>query len=727
MQKELKNKPRFTYRKIPLNLLGNLFDSLPHSILVVDFNGLIIYANRATESLTGYAANEIIGQYPGIFNDELSAEKKDEEMRSKLARGESWQGELKQRRKDGTTFVVEFEVFPVPANDGKPMVWAIIQRDVTRRVAAEQALKEQVHLHRKLMDAIPNPVFFMNNDGFYADCNQALQTNIGLPRERILGKSVYDLHPRELAELYDHKDKQLLEEPGVQQYEGPCHFADGLQHHVIYNKATYVDSHGQIAGLVGVVVDINDRKLAEDALQAERHKLFALLEMIPLVIALIDDRCIIRFGNRFYKENFGAWEGRHCYDVFEERIEPCVKCYALKTLHTGEHSTREWAYKNMVYEIHNYPFCDMDGTPLVLVLGIDITKRKRMEDDLRESEERYRQLVELSPDCIVVHMGNEIDYINNAGLMLIGAAGPGDLYGKQVMDFVHPDSKEMVEQRMRKIASGNTAVPFKEHKLIRLDKRVIDVEIAGVPLTIKGKPVVQLVARDITERKKIEDYLSRLEAMNLVGEMAASIGHEIRNPMTSVRGFLQILQGKEECNRYQDYFSLMIDELDRANTIISDYLSLARNKPVEKKAQNLNTVLKKMVPLIQADASEKNMRINLMYNVVPELYLDDKEMRQLILNLVRNGLEAMSPGGELNICTGLDKDEVILAVRDQGQGIEKEVLGKLGTPFYTTKSNGTGLGLAVCNSIAERHNATINIQTGSAGTTFEVRFRDTVK
>ena len=722
---KLKIKRRFTYHKTPPNLFANLFDSLPNSILVVDFNGRIIYANRANELLTGYSTKEIIGHYPGVFDVEHNAGKMDDEIRSRLARGESWRGELKQRSKNGSTFIEEYEIFPVIANDGTPVAWAVTQLDATRRIEAEQALKEQVHLHRRLMDAIPNPLFFMNKDGFYEECNQTLQKNIGLPRERIVGKSVYDLHPRELAELYEQKDNQLFDEPGTQQYEGPCLFADGLLHHVICNKATYVDTQGQIAGLVGVIVDITERKLAEEALQAERHKLFALLGMLPLLIALIDGSCIIRFGNRYFEENFGAWEDRICHDIFEGRSEPCAKCYALQTLHTGEHSTREWAYKNMVYEMHYYPFGDADGNPLVLVLGIDITKRRRMEDDLRDSEERYRQLVELSPDGIIIHGDSEIEYANHVGAKILGASVPRDLYGKLVMDFVHPDSKEMVQQRMRRIAAGDATVPFAEHKLVQLDQSVIDVEIASVSLSVKGNRAVQLIVRDITERKEMEKNLFRLEAMNLVGEMAASIGHEIRNPMTSVRGFLQILQGKEECNRYQNYFCLMIDELDRANAIISEYLSLARNRPVVKKTQNINVLLKKLLPLIQADAAEKNMRIKLLYNVVPDLYLDDKEIRQLILNLVRNGLEAMSPGGELTIYTSLVSDDVVLAVQDQGRGIEKDVLDKLGTPFYTTKSNGTGLGLAVCYSIAERHNAAINIQTGPVGTTFEVRFTDT--
>ncbi|GBF32171.1 sporulation kinase [Desulfocucumis palustris] len=235
-------------------------------------------------------------------------------------------------------------------------------------------------------------------------------------------------------------------------------------------------------------------------------------------------------------------------------------------------------------------------------------------------------------------------------------------------------------------------------------------------------------AEDITERKQIEKEMARLDRLNLVGEMAAGIGHEIRNPMTTVRGFLQLLNNKDECIGYKDYFNLMIQELDRANSIITEYLSLAKNKAVDYKMQNLNNIVKTMSPLITADAMTSDKHIEFGFGHIPDLLLDEKEMRQLILNLVRNGLDAMPPGGKLSIETFLDSenedgDVVILSVRDQGCGIPQELLEKIGTPFFTTKENGTGLGLAVCYSIAARHNASIKVETGSSGTTFAVLFR----
>ncbi|MDD2554481.1 MAG: ATP-binding protein, partial [Desulfotomaculaceae bacterium] len=186
---------------------------------------------------------------------------------------------------------------------------------------------------------------------------------------------------------------------------------------------------------------------------------------------------------------------------------------------------------------------------------------------------------------------------------------------------------------------------------------------------------------------------------------------------------LQMLREKDDCARYKDYFNLMIEELDRANSIISEYLSLAKNKPVELKMQSLNRIISVILPLITADALVTDKNIEIKLADIPELFLDEKEIRQLLLNLVRNGLEAMPPGGRLTIKTSADNGEVILAIQDCGKGIDSTVLEKIGTPFCTTKENGTGLGLAVCYSIASRHNATINVETSTGGTTFYVRFK----
>ncbi|MEN6414565.1 MAG: ATP-binding protein [Veillonellales bacterium] len=230
------------------------------------------------------------------------------------------------------------------------------------------------------------------------------------------------------------------------------------------------------------------------------------------------------------------------------------------------------------------------------------------------------------------------------------------------------------------------------------------------------------ITRDITERRQMEKEMARFDRLDLVGEMAASIGHEVRNPMTTVRGFLQMLGRKNKDSRQAEYFNLMISELDRANSIISEFLSLAKNKAVNLQEMNLDKVVRALHPLIKADAMLKDKNVAVDLASLPAILADEKEIRQLILNLARNGLEAMMEHGTLTIKTFAEKNDVVLAVQDEGPGIPAEVVDKLGTPFFTTKEQGTGLGLAVCYSIANRHGATIELDTGPEGTTFYIRF-----
>jgi len=228
--------------------------------------------------------------------------------------------------------------------------------------------------------------------------------------------------------------------------------------------------------------------------------------------------------------------------------------------------------------------------------------------------------------------------------------------------------------------------------------------------------------RDITGKKLLEKELARIDKLSLVGQMAASIAHEIRNPMTSVRGFLQLLGGKSECQPFQDYFTMMISELDRANEIITQFLSLASNKPVVFRLNSLNAAICKILPLIESDARMVNQQVKTILAPLPDLMMDEKEISQLLLNLCRNGMEAMGDNGILTISTLLSAGQVELRITDQGKGIPQAVMEKLGTPFQTTKEQGTGLGLAVCFSIAHRHQAKIEVESSSQGTTFTIKF-----
>lgn len=233
----------------------------------------------------------------------------------------------------------------------------------------------------------------------------------------------------------------------------------------------------------------------------------------------------------------------------------------------------------------------------------------------------------------------------------------------------------------------------------------------------------EIVEDRTTKLKESLETVQRLERLNLVGKMAATVGHEVRNPLTSIKGFLQLLKGKQSNPEHLEYFDIMISEIDRANSIITKFLSISRNKVTIMNRGNLKEVVSSILPLIEADAVYRNMKLITDLKEVPDILLNEQEINQLVLNLARNGIEAMEIGGCLTIKIEQWNDKVVLTVADEGSGIRQEILEKLGTPFFTTKETGTGLGLVVCNSIAERHNAELKIISSSEGSTFEVHFK----
>jgi len=282
-----------------------------------------------------------------------------------------------------------------------------------------------------------------------------------------------------------------------------------------------------------------------------------------------------------------------------------------------------------------------------------------------------------------------------------------------------------------------------EKEYLRKDKKILPIDfiIHKIHNNQANEPYYYFFVTDISQRKDVEKELklhndilinsnkeltneiAQLDRLNLMGQMAGGIGHEVRNPMTTVRGFLQMLCEKDKFDEEKDIFNLMIEELDRANDIITQFLSLAQSDPDSKLINtDLNHIIKSIYPLILSDATKVDVNLILKLEKLPILLLDEKEIRQVILNLVRNGLESMQLGGNLSIRTFRERKNVVLGISDEGKGIPQEILANLGTPFVTTKEKGTGLGLSICYSIAKRHNAKIEVESSSKGTTFYVKF-----
>jgi len=285
------------------------------------------------------------------------------------------------------------------------------------------------------------------------------------------------------------------------------------------------------------------------------------------------------------------------------------------------------------------------------------------------------------------------------------------------MDFwLYPFEREQIISRLYK---GEALRDQEIHFCLKSGEQRLGM-FSAVKVDIEGEECMLGILTDITERRKKETEHIRLDRLKLAGEMAVSIGHEIRNPITAVRGFLQIFESKYSEDK--DILHLMIEEIDKANSIITEFLALAKNRKVVRKPVNINAILNSILPVLQTSARMQDKQVIVQAGQVPDVLMDDKEMYQLILNLVLNGLESMTEGGVVTIKTMLKDENIVVSVQDQGSGITPEVMENLGTPFFSTKDQRPGLGLAICYGIADRHKARIDIDTGAKGTVVSVRF-----
>lgn len=348
-------------------------------------------------------------------------------------------------------------------------------------------------------------------------------------------------------------------------------------------------------------------------------------------------------------------------------------------------------------------------------------------EERRQIEERVRRLasiVESTDDGIIGMTRDGIVMDWNKGAERIYGYSEADILGESVKKLIPRDKQSEFDKVLNTIIQG---MPVTHYEAIRQrkDGKAIYVYLTVSPIKDhKGEIVgASTIVKDVTDQKKLEKKMIRMDQMNLVGEMAASIGHEVRNPLTTVRGFLQLIEEQGSFNKYCKDIPLMISELDRAISIITEFLSISRTKTTELVRQNLNDIIQSILPLVQVDALRGNKLVIMKLGAIPDLLLDDKEILQMILNLTRNGFESMGDAGALSIETSSTDDEVVLAIRDEGKGIEPEIMDVLGTPFLTTKEKGTGLGLAVCYGIATRHNAKINVESSPRGSTFFVKFK----
>lgn len=228
--------------------------------------------------------------------------------------------------------------------------------------------------------------------------------------------------------------------------------------------------------------------------------------------------------------------------------------------------------------------------------------------------------------------------------------------------------------------------------------------------------------RDITEKVEMEDRLGKSDTLNMIGELAAGIAHEIRNPMTALKGFIQLLESSTE-GEYSLYFQVITSELQRIDSIINEFLILSKPQAIKYVYTDLVKIMKETVDLLTAQAVLDDVQFTTHYDdALPELLCEPNQLKKVFINIIKNAIEVMPNGGYITISISQAAGERIhISIKDEGEGIPEDKLAKLGEPFFTTKEKGTGLGLMVSYKIIKEHGGTIEVESEVGhGTVFHI-------
>ncbi|MBJ6362635.1 ATP-binding protein [Paenibacillus sp. GCM10012307] len=342
-------------------------------------------------------------------------------------------------------------------------------------------------------------------------------------------------------------------------------------------------------------------------------------------------------------------------------------------------------------------------------------------EELRSTKEYLESFINHTSDAIhVSDLQGNITQANKAFWQIYGWSFE-EIQGQPLpgqLEEIRAEEQDLI----RRIIQGETVTGFETERLTKHGKHV-DVSLTISPIRNGQEEIVAIatISRNITDRKRTEEMILRSEKLSVVGQLAAGVAHEVRNPLTTLRGFVQLQKTKGTVS--QSHLNIMLAELDRINFIVSEFLVLAKPQVISIQTFNLRKLLNDLVMLLDGQANLDKIQINLPSEGHPAYVTGEpNQLKQVFVNLLKNAMEAMPGGG--TIAMEIEQNtqgKVIVRVIDEGVGISREDLQHLGEPFFSRKDTGTGLGLMICQQIISHHNGILNVYSElGKGTTVEV-------
>jgi PAS domain S-box-containing protein len=347
---------------------------------------------------------------------------------------------------------------------------------------------------------------------------------------------------------------------------------------------------------------------------------------------------------------------------------------------------------------------------------------------LRSSEERYRRVVEISPDMIIVCADGKTTFVSEAGKEILRASSIEQLVGIPIEDLIHPDSRPDMAQLLSNCLEKGKKIPFLEAKFLAFDGTAIDVETKAVSFPRFGQNHIQLIVRDITERKQMSERFRQAQRMEAVGLLAGGVAHDFNNIITTVRGYTELVdENLDDSGTVKEDLNEIKKATERAAALTRQLLAFSRRQVLEPKALDLNTIVTDMKRMLNRTIGAN---VEFVTNLDPNLgtiKADRSHIEQVIMNLVVNARDAIETTGKVTISTqnvflkahDIEKKQLdlgagryaLLKISDTGRGMDPETAFRIFEPFFSTKEKGTGLGLSTVYGITKQSGGEVKVSS----------------
>ncbi|WHY91643.1 EAL domain-containing protein [Neobacillus cucumis] len=481
----------------------------------------------------------------------------------------------------------------------------------------------------------------------------------------------------------------------------------------------------------GIPQDMNERKWSEELVRQAKKELNETIRLQQGMIfkfkkingnfihTLCDGELLYRLGLIP-----SLVVGKQLIEFIPEKIAKEKQLCYERAWNGEEHVSYETEVNGIYYLAALSPI--KRGGEVVEVIGscINITDRKNTEKALLESENKYRLIAENMSDLLILFdiNGNGI-YASPSHSTVLGYS-PEYFEGNTTLHLIHPEDIPVIMMQFEEIIR-TISISKVDVRLLHANGEWKLFELVATPVMGDNGEVehIMVVGKDVTEKRLAEERLWNSEKLSLVGELAAGVAHEIRNPLTSIKGFIQLFQ---EGPLKKEHYNVILSEFNRIEDIIKEFLSLAKPQEIQLNHIKISTLIKEVETLLESEAHLKGIEFHIEIEPdLPPIMCDANQIKQVLINLCKNSMEAFDVNRKECIQITVlmeDQENLLIQVRDNGVGISNERLKRLGEPFFSSKEKGMGLGLMLCMRIIRQHKGKITFESiENQGTTVKVR------